>query len=101
MVPYNLNGARRTLYINGRSTCKSILESTYSVAPRGTGGQVLQFAQQPFQLSTTVDHLFVERAGVMYVGYKDKPRTSYQQRLNGTASDTLLNALRIGASAPR
>lgn len=86
-----------TLKINGISSCKTILESSYTVATQGDA-QVLRFAAEPVQLNTSNSQtyrLFVERGGVTYVGFRDKPTVSYQQRLNQVAADALLASLGI------
>ncbi len=87
--------ARRTLFIDGKSTCEPILDTTYTIAAQGDG-KVLRFAAEPAQISAAnfQNHrLFVERDGVTYVGYKDKPLTSKQQRLNEPAAEALLSKL--------
>lgn len=84
-----------TLYVNGKSTCEPILDTTFTLADQGDG-KVLRFAAEPAQLSDANfqnNRLFVERSGLIYVGYKDKPLTSKQQRLNGPAADSLLSQL--------
>lgn len=81
-----------TLFINGVSTCKTILESTYVVSTQGDA-KVLRFATEPTQLNTSNTQnyrLFIERGGVTYTGYRDKPLASYQQRLNLPAAQALL-----------
>ncbi|EHN66753.1 hypothetical protein [Comamonas testosteroni] len=85
----------RTLFINGVSTCKTILVSNYSIATQADA-KVLRFTQEPTQLNVSNFQnyrLFVERGGITYVGYRDKQMVSNQQRLNGTAADALLAAL--------
>lgn len=81
-----------TLFVNGQSTCAPILDTTYTIATQGDG-KVLRFAAEPAQISDANfqnNRLFVERSGVTFVGYKDKPLTSKQQRLNGPAAEALL-----------
>ncbi|MNY61329.1 hypothetical protein D3C86_1980000 [compost metagenome] len=39
-----------TLFVNGKSTCAPILETTYAIAAQGDA-QVLSFASEPTQLS--------------------------------------------------
>lgn len=84
-----------TLFINSKSTCAPILDTTYTIAAQGDG-KVLRFAAEPAQISDANfqnNRLFVERSGVTYVGFKDKPMTSKQQRLNGPAAESLLAQL--------
>ena len=83
-----------TLFINGVSTCAPILEATYTITAKGDG-RVLQFSAQPAQLGEN-HRLFVERNGVGYLGYRDKPQVSIQQRLNWPAADALLGRLGLG-----
>lgn len=77
-----------TLYIDGKSTCKAILDTTYTIAARGDG-KVLRFAAQPTQLGNVTYRIFVERNSITYVGGQDKPQVSNQQRLNMQAADAL------------
>lgn len=86
-----------TLYINGKSTCTPLLETTYTIDTLGDA-RVLSFAAEPTQLSDATSQsyrLFVERNGVAFVGYRDKPRVSPQQRLNVEAVDALFARLGI------
>ena len=86
-----------TLFINGVSTCKAILESSYSISDQG-GAKVLRFKSEPTQLNTSnfpSYRIFVERNGITHVGFRDKPATSFQQRLNKTAAEALLATLGI------
>ena len=84
-----------TLFVEGKSTCEPLLETTYTIAAQGDG-KVLRFASEPAQISAAnfQNHrLFVERNGVTFVGYKDKPLTSKQQRLNEPAAEALFTQL--------
>lgn len=84
-----------TLFIGGKSTCAPLLDTTYTIAAQGDG-KVLRFAAEPAQISDANfqnNRLFVERGGVTYVGFKDKPLSSKQQRLNGPAAESLLAQL--------
>ena len=77
--------------------CTTILESSYSISDQG-GAKVLRFKAEPAQLNTSSfprERIFVERNGVTHVGFKDKPTTSFQQRLNKTATNALLATLGI------
>ena len=79
------------------SACKTILESSYSISDQG-GAKVLRFKSEPTQINTSYfprERIFVERNGVTHVGFKDKPTTSFQQRLNKTATDALLSTLGV------
>jgi len=87
-----------TLFVNGKSTCAPILETTYAIAAQGDA-QVLSFASEPTQLSDVTSQayrLFVERNGVAFVGFRDKPQVSHQQRLNGAAAEALLSKFGLG-----
>lgn len=84
-----------SLFVNGKSTCAPMFDTTYTIAAQGDG-KVLRFAAEPAQISAANfqnNRLFVERSGLTSVGYKDKPLTSKQQRLNGPAADSLLMQL--------
>ncbi|MNH34194.1 hypothetical protein D3C79_947720 [compost metagenome] len=84
-----------TLFVDGKSTCAPLLDTTYTIAAQGDG-KVLRFAAEPAQISDANfqnNRLFVERAGITYVGFKDKPMTTKQQRLNGPAAESLLAQL--------
>lgn len=87
-----------TLFVNGKSTCAPILETTYSIVSQADA-QVLSFTAEPAQLSDATSQayrLFVERNGVAFVGYRDKPQVSHQQRLNGKAAEALLSKFGLG-----
>lgn len=84
-----------TLFINGVSTCKNIKESSYTIAAQGNA-KVLRFVEEPSLLNVSNSQtyrLFIERAGITYVGYRDKPRISNQQRLNEVAANALFSSL--------
>lgn len=87
-----------TLFVNGKSTCAAILETTYRIETLG-GRRVLSFTAEPAQLShadAQAYRLFVERNGVTFIGYRDKPQVSRQQRLNKPAAEALLSRLGLG-----
>lgn len=84
-----------TLFVDGKSTCASILETTYRIETLG-GRRVLSFTSEPAQLSefgAQAYRLFIERQGVTFTGFRDKPQISKQQRLNGPAAEALLGQL--------
>jgi trimeric autotransporter adhesin len=81
-----------TLFIDGKSTCRGILDTTYTVTARGDG-KVLRFASEPTQLGNRSYRLFVERSNVTYVGGQDKLQVSNQQRLNLQAAEALGSSL--------
>ena len=81
-----------TLYVDGKSTCRGILDTTYTITARGDG-KVLRFASEPTQLGNMSYRLFVERNNVTYVGGQDKLKVSNQLRLNLQAGDALALAL--------
>lgn len=82
----------RTLFIDGKSTCKAILDTTYAITARGDG-KVLRFASQPTQLGNVTNRMFVERNSIAYVGGQDKLQVSNQQRLNLQAAEALAASL--------
>jgi len=84
-----------TLFVDGKSTCAPILETTYRIETLG-GRRVLSFTAEPAQLSdfgAQAYRLFIERQGVTFSGFRDKPQVSKQQRLNGPAAEALLAKL--------
>lgn len=78
----------RTLFIDGKSTCRGILDTTYTITTRGDG-KVLRFTSEPTQLGNMGYRLYVERGNVTYTGGQDKLQVSHQQRLNMQAGDAL------------
>lgn len=82
-----------TLFIDGKSTCRSILETSYTITSLGDG-KVLRFAALPAQLNeASGDRVLVERGGKSYVGYQTPEQVSTQLRLNGVAAEALLVAI--------
>ena len=82
-----------TLFIDGKSTCRRILETSYTVTAQGDG-KVLRFAALPTQLNESAgERVLVERAGKSYVGYTPREQASTQLRLNQAAAEALLAAL--------
>jgi trimeric autotransporter adhesin len=81
-----------TLFVDGKSTCRGILDTTYTITARGYG-KVLRFASEPTQLGNMSYRLFVERNNVTYTGGQDKLQVSNQQRLNLQAGEALGTAL--------
>lgn len=81
-----------TLYVEGVSTCKGILDTTYAIADVGDA-KVLRFASQPTQLGNTQKYLFVERGGFARTGFQDKVITNNQLRLNLPATEALFEAV--------
>lgn len=87
-----------TLYVGGQSTCAQLLDTTYKIETLGNR-RVLSFTAEPAQLSqfgAQAYRLFIERQGVAYIGYRDKPQVTKQQRLNGKAAEALLSKLGLG-----
>ncbi len=80
--------------------CSPIGAGTYTIATMGDG-RVMTFNNQPSQRDTlSWDTVLVERNGLVYYGYKDKPAALAGQsaRLNTVASTALLTQL--GLSFP-
>ena len=101
MLPSDASGAapatQSSQQVDTAPACKTILESSYSISNQGDA-KVLRFKAEPTQLNTSSfprERIFVERNGVTHVGFKDKPTTSFQQRLNKTATNALLATLGI------
>ncbi len=87
-----------TKYVDGQSTCAQLLDTTYKLATVG-GRRVLWYTSEPARLSAIgaqAYRLFIERQGVTFIGYRDKPQVSKQQRLNGPAAEALLEKLGLG-----
>lgn len=98
MAQWTQHQARRTLFIDGVSTCQLMGQTTYSIETKGNR-QVLNFAWQPAQWGTQ-DYLLIDRPGhdtnpYARIGYRDKLRVRYQQRLNEPAAEALFEALGV------
>ena len=100
-LPDDASGAAPATQVSQKTdaapACTTILETSYSISNQGDA-KVLRFKAEPTQLNTSYfprERIFVERNGVTHVGFKDKPTTSFQQRLNKTATDALLATLGI------
>lgn len=95
---YECEGDTSVQAPNGKTatgTCQALLTTTYSIAKQGDA-KVLSFEAEPTQLNTSsaqTYRLFIERNGVTYNGFKDKPMTNYQLRLNETAAVKLLTSV--------
>ena len=100
MVGFETGGAQRARFYEcdgEASVCKTIMESNYSISVQGDA-KVLRFKNEPVQLNNNYFpnyHIFVERKGITYAGSRDKAATSFQQRLNKTATDALLSTLGV------
>ena len=101
MLPSDASGAapatQSSQQVDTAPACKTILESSYSISDQGDA-KVLRFKAEPTQLNTSSfprERIFVERNGVTHAGFKDKPTTSFQQRLNKTATGALLSTLGV------
>ena len=84
----------------GSTNCTAIGNGSYSLGTAADGTTpVLKFADLPAATSIqTFTRVFVERAGVVYWGWQDKPLGSVQTRLNSVAFEAL--AAKLGITPP-
>jgi hypothetical protein len=87
--------------INGSTrSCTVLGTGTYTITTLGDA-RVMTFSALPAQFAAlTYDRVFVERAGQVYWGYKDKLSTYKVVRLNGTAGNAVLSQLGLPTFTP-
>jgi len=84
----------------GTRNCTVIGTGSYTIASLGDA-RVLTFNNAPTQASPlTFTRVFVERGGLVYAGYQNKPVVSNSARLNATAATALLAQLGLTADDP-
>jgi len=87
--------------INGSTrNCTVVGTGTYTISTLGDA-RVMAFSALPAPFAALAyDRVFVERAGQVYWGYKDKLSTYKVVRLNGTAGNALLSQLGLPTFTP-
>ena len=84
----------------GTRNCTVIGSGSYAVAIMGDA-RVLTLNNVPVQASTlNYTRVFVERGGLVYAGYQNKPNVVNSARLNGIAANALLTQLGLTAEDP-
>lgn len=80
--------------------CTAIGTGSYAIATLGDA-RVLTFSGVPLQAATlTYERVFVERGGKVFFGYKNKPSTFNQIRLNLEAANAVLQKIGFPAIVP-
>ncbi|SDO93883.1 hypothetical protein SAMN05216303_102740 [Rhodoferax sp. OV413] len=87
--------------INGSTrNCTTVGTGTYTITTLGDA-RVMTFSALPAAFAAlTYDRVFVERAGQVYWGYKDKLSSYKVVRLNGTAGNAVLSQLGLPTFTP-
>ena len=84
----------------GTRNCTVIGSGSYAIATLGDA-RVLTLNNLPMQASTlTYTRVFVERGGLVYAGYQNKPNVANSARLNGVAAKALLTQLGLPVEDP-
>lgn len=74
--------------------CEAAGSGSYAIETLGDGSRVLRLAGLPAAAaSQAYERLLVERGGQVYLGYRTKPTTGNQIRLNSTAANALFTQL--------
>ena len=88
-------------FIDGSTrNCSAIGTGSYAIATLGDA-RVLTLTGVPAQAAPlTYNRVFVERGGLVYFGYQNKPAVTNTARLNTVASNALLGQLGLTADDP-